>query len=440
MNKRAKSLKIESLFVLIRAGLIAVVFFMLISTIGDFLLIEYFQTSAYLEVRNQKSLNQFENFVKANQVKASDFKRIEDWQKSQKFGDIELLIVKDQEIIFNSFYKGVEEGDGVAHPEEVTQEVLFQDGKAMVSLNGNYDYAYYVNSMVIEVILSVAVFLLIFIRFIDKKINYILKLETEIKILETGDLTYSIAVEGDDEIASLAQGLNQMRVALLENIRMEEEALQANHDLVVSMAHDFRTPLTALLLYLDILRKGQNDSDEKMSIYIDKAIEKGIQIKRMSDQIFERFLVTATNSTYNVQPQKIRIVFEDLLSDLIEYLTENKRIVDAYINWENNYVMIQDDYIRRIFDNISSNLIKYADPDKPIKIAMFQRESWLIISFENSVSDKNKNVESTGIGTKNIKNMMANMNGNYVIHQAYQGFYQELCFPIENPSKSEVFS
>ncbi len=437
MNKYAKSLKIESLFVLLRAGLIAIGFFMLISTVGDFLITEYFQTSTYLEGKNQKSMSQFENFVKTNQLKTSDSKSIEDWRTSQKLGYIELLIVKDKEIVFNAFYKGIEEGDDLPHPEEVTREMLFQDGKATVTLNGNYDYAYYVNATVVEVILSVGVFLLLFIRFIDKKINYILKLEREIKILETGDLTYSIAVEGDDEIASLAQGLNQMRLALLENIRTEEEALQANQDLVVSIAHDFRTPLTALLLYLDILRKGQNPDDEKTRTYIEKAIEKGTQIKRMSDQIFERFLVTSTEGTHNLHPQKIKIIFEDLLSDLVEYLSENQCIVDVEISWDNHYVSIQDDYIRRIFDNISSNLIKYADVEKPIKIGVSQRDLWWIISFENSVSNADAKVESTGIGTKNVKTMMENMKGNYVIHQANQVFYQELWFPIESSSKSE---
>lgn len=411
---------------------------MLVSAFGDFLLLEYFQTSAYLEVKNQKSMNQFENFVKTDQIKTSDTKSIKAWQQSQKLGYIELLIAKDKEIVFNSFYKGIEEGEALAQPEEITQEVLFQDGKATVSLNGNYDYTYYVNAMVVEIILSVGVFLLIFIRFIDKKINYILKLETEIKILETGDLSYSITVEGDDEIASLAQRLNQMRLALLENIRMEEEALQANQDLVVSIAHDFRTPLTALLLYLDILRKGQNAETDKMNTYIEKAIEKGTQIKRMSDQIFERFLVTSTENSHSIQLQKIRTLFEDLLSDLVEYLSENQHSVDTDISWTNNYVSIQDDYIRRIFDNISSNLIKYADVEKPIKIVVFQKDSWLIISFENSISEASKNVESTGIGTKNIKIMMDNMAGNYVINQVNQVFYQELWFPTENPNKSEI--
>lgn len=440
MNKNTKSLKNESLFVLLRAGLIAIGFFMLISTVGDFLIMEYFQTSVYLEGRNQKSLSQFENFVKTDQIKTSDRKSIEGWRTSQKLGYIELLIVKDKEIVFNAFYKGIEEGEVLAHPEEATREMFFQDGKATVTLNGNYDYTFYVNATVVEVILSVGVFLLLFIRFIDKKINYILKLETEIKILETGDLSYSIAVEGDDEIASLAQGLNQMRLALLENIRMEEEALQANQDLVVSIAHDFRTPLTALLLYLDILRKGQNSDDEKMSTYIEKAIEKGTQIKRMSDQIFERFLVTSTDGTHTFQSQKIKILFEDLLSDLVEYLFENQRIVDADICWTNNYVSIQDDYLSRIFDNISSNLIKYADVETPIKIGMFQRDSWLVVSFENSISDTRTKVESTGIGTKNIKTMMQNMKGKYVIHQDNQVFYQELWFTIDSSNKSEGFS
>lgn len=421
----------EALISLVTAGLVAVGFFFLVSTFGDLILLKYFQTSAYLEVKNQESMNRFEKFVKTDQIITSDKKSIEGWLKSQKLGYIELLIVKDQEIVFNSFYIGIEETDVEERLEEVTQEVLFQDGKAIVSLNGNYDYAYYVNAKVVEIVIAVIVFLVVFLRFIDKKINYILLLEKEIKILETGDLTYAMTVEGEDEIASLAHRLNQMRLALLENIRMEEEALQANHELVVSIAHDFRTPLTALLLYLDILRKGQNGDQDKMRTYIEKAIEKGTHIKRMSDQIFERFLVTSSGASNSVQPQKIRLLFEDLMSEFVGYLSEQKYNVVTDIIWVNKYISIQDDYVRRIFDNISSNLLKYADVEKKIKIAVFQKEAWWIISFENSVKETIRNVESTGIGTKNIKAMMENMNGKYIMHLDNQVFYQELWFPVE---------
>lgn len=440
MNKVKKSLKTESLLVLLLAGFIAVGFFFFVNTLGNFLLDKYFQTSSYLEHSNERCLDKFEKFVRENKITTTDTAKIEEWVQKQRAGYVAITILHNHKILYDSL-KNLEEEDLELYPAEVNRELYlaginrelaFEDVTATVYLKGYFDYQFYVNTMIVEIILSVVLFLGILIRFIQKKIDYIVKLEKEVKILETGGMDYKITVEGNDELASLAEGLNQMRITLLDNMQKEEEAVQANYNLVVSVAHDLRTPLTALLLYLDILHKGQYSEKEQPAAYIERSRIKATQIKRMSDQLFERFLVSTEEKKQPALLQKAQVFFEDMLSEMVGYLAEQQFTVEMNINWPNVYVSLYFDYVGRMFDNISSNITKYAFIEKPIRIEVLQIDEWLVLKFANAIANEKIKMESTSIGVQNISTMMQRMGGNCTVHQTNQDYELELWFATVN--------
>ena len=118
---------------------------------------------------------------------------------------------------------------------------------------GFFDYEIYAAANYIELGVSVLLFLFIFLYFLHRKIRYVHQLEEEVKILEVGGMDNQITEKGGDELSELAFGLEQMRLSLNENIREKEEIMEVNNRLVTGMAHDLRTPLTALLLYTELL-------------------------------------------------------------------------------------------------------------------------------------------------------------------------------------------
>lgn len=292
MNRGMKRLKTESLLVLVFAGFLATVFYLMLNSAGNTLLDEYFQNSSYISRSNEKCLNKFESFVKQESIKLTDTEKIKSWLQKQKMGYVALAISQHEKILFDSLNDQSEEVVASFYRTGASRNISFSGESATVYLSGYFDYQYYVKTTVVEAILSILLFLGIFVKFVQKKIDYIIQLEKEIKILETGCLDYEITIKGSDELASLAQGLNEMRISLLENMQKEEAAAQANNNLVVSVSHDLRTPLTALLLYLDVLQKSSFSNREQYISYLEKARTKATQIKRMSDQLFQRFLLS----------------------------------------------------------------------------------------------------------------------------------------------------
>lgn len=58
---------------------------------------------------------------------------------------------------------------------------------------------------------------------------------------------------------------------------------------MLGMSHDLRTPLTGLMAYLEILKKQQKEGAVTQE-YINKAFDRVLQIRDLSEQMFEYFL------------------------------------------------------------------------------------------------------------------------------------------------------
>lgn len=67
------------------------------------------------------------------------------------------------------------------------------------------------------------------------------------------------------------------------------------------MAHDLRTSLTGLITFLEIVRK--QDSQKDNITYLEKAYDKSLQIRSLSDQLFDFFLINSEKQICMEEPE-----------------------------------------------------------------------------------------------------------------------------------------
>ena len=437
MNKPKKRLKKEFIVLLIVAGLICIGVFEGLKALENKMIDNFLETNDYAYRQNEKYLEKFESYVKQNKISAEDEDGINEFIDKHRLSYIVMGVYRNGKVTSASIYDGYAETEDMfseIYDGEAVKIIEFSDGKASVHLYGFFGTEFYTYATISQIAFCFVLFIAICMWFIQKKIKYILCLEQDIKVLETGGLDHEIKIRGNDELSSLADGLNNMRKSLAENIRKQEQASRANHDLVVSVAHDLRTPLTALLLYLDLIKRG-NFSKEDEEKYFDLARAKANQIKVLTDSLFERFLVSKTGEEKQLEPAaEIKLVFEDILSDFVAYLSSQGFEVSCGIEWPPKKVCVITEYISRIFDNISSNIIKYASKAQPISLCLglAEDEKKLVLSVSNTVHQIcPESTESFGIGIENIKAMTAKMSAGCKISQQ-SGIYTvtlefELC-------------
>lgn len=313
------------------------------------------------------------------------------------------------------------------YPQYEDYTLKFYDGTYNLTVY-SYQGVWFMELYVIgAIVLCVMLFLLLIMRYIRRKINYILKIGDEMKLIESGDFQHPILYEGKDELTDLAIQLNQLRSVLDENMRSEKEAKQANQDLVTAMSHDLRTPLTSLLGYLDILDMKIYKNEEERSEYIRKCKIKADQIKDMSDRLFTHFLIYAQDENIQLQlmdQDQVNVMLEAFGNELIDSGFEIQLLIDA----KPFKIMAETSLLKRIFDNLLSNIRKYGSSQ--VEISLRCEEKQLCMCIKNDKKEHISKEESSHIGLKSVRKMLSYMNATLVIQEVEDIFVVQLVFPL----------
>ena len=355
--------------------------------------------------------------------------------KQQKM--VSIRVYKENVLVFDSKYPDQElwEEDIVMdeHGWENYYSVIFSDGEAKISILGMYAYQFYNYAVTAELFLAFFLFLTFVLLEIRKKMEYIRTLCSEIELLEGGSLDYRITVKGKDELAALAESLDHMRMSFRNLIQSEAQIVQEHQKAVTEMSHDLRTPVTSILLYTEILKKGKYKGEEQMKEYIERIDRKAYRMKQLTDHLFEYSLVTGGTEISLEEPEFFSVLFYDLFSETCSYLQQRGFQIHSKAEWKECRCQVYMDYVTRIMDNVTSNIVKYADPKKPVVIQSVYQEYMAGFSFKNAVNHTDRKVESTGVGIQSIQNMMKKMGGTCSILQSWESkghFKIEILFPI----------
>lgn len=260
------------------------------------------------------------------------------------------------------------------------------------------------------------------------RMRYVRRIKDEIQVMADGDLEHPITVKGQDELGILAKNLDGMRVALEENIRKEQEGQRANQELIRSLSHDLRTPLTTLYGYLEILEQNKC-SQEKQIDYLARCITKVEEIRILSDKMFEYAFVYGKEEGVELT----EIYLEELLEELEqnrEFLELKGFSVQTEFLAEEGKIMGHVMFFQRIFSNLFTNILKYADQDQSIVWTVKVDRGMLCFLFWNHKLRSRKLVESNGIGLKSVRRMVELQNGSIFMTEDGEHFALTMKFPL----------
>lgn len=433
-KKYTSRLGLQLAFASFAAVTVAVFLFFLLRVVAYNVLSASLLSPDRVAEKEQQFAVRLQDYVSKHKLSSNDTQALDDWSGKRMFLMLyrgnDVLYVNDKRI-YESLYGDV---SGTL-PDEAKMDgniqLNFTDGPVKAVLIYYYEEVYYQAVNAICFLLSVAVFLLILFLFISRKMRYIAALKRELQILKEGNLDCSITVSGNDELAFLAMELDAMRCALKERQQMEEEARRANRDLVTAMSHDLRTPLTALLGYVDILTLHRYQEEQKEK-YLTAVKDKALQIKSMSDQLFEYFIV------YGREKDDLElgeVNGEELIGQIVEESLFDLESEGIRVGRSQGRIdcslEVDVKLIRRVFDNLFSNLLKYADRSKPVQVYYGQQDGRLKVSFVNAVRTEQAKRESTKLGLRTCEKIMQEHAGSFLAAEENGMFRVELCFQIK---------
>lgn len=428
------------LYILCALAVSAALYFAL-QYVSGALISRNFSNSSVSEEHTALELAAFQEYVTANSITSRDTGKIQSWVVGEKY--VLMNIYKDSFLVYSSSaprfmnYTTFRAGESTP-PWRQLYDVTFADGVGRVDIVWLASSSYYEFALVSDLLISFGCFMMIFLLLLGRKVSYINHLARELKVLEGGDLSRAVTVRGNDELADLALGIDEMRKSFLDRMNREKEAYTANSELITSISHDLRTPLTLLIGYLDIIACGKYAAPEQLERYIGSSREKAYQIKELSDKLFEYFLVYGPTLQ---EPEKGAFDSGTLLTQLIgeHVLSLQDQGFTVRLGSETPHAVLKLNLIavRRVFDNLFGNIKKYADPASPVDIS-FERTGeslWVVIS--NTVREGGPSAESTGIGFKICEKIMAQHHGSFRAVRDGRMFTATVCFEAGQEGATE---
>lgn len=277
------------------------------------------------------------------------------------------------------------------------------DGAIIVYLNDFSEFYYYNVSASLNFVIAISVLIFVLIDRMRKIIRQIKRLESDVAVISYSDMNHEILVEGSNDIAKLSSNVETMRVAMLENLRKEQEARNANTELITSLSHDIRTPLTVILGYLDMMRDKTDDS--AMLGYIDVTEKTAMRLKQLSDDMFRYFLAFGnTEDSVTIDEYDAKTLLQQMISEHLVLLSESGYAAEMDVDnaklEDGTRVITDADNLMRIFDNIFSNLYKYADKSEPIRISISSLGDFIVVIIQNKILEDTGGAESNKIGLR----------------------------------------
>ncbi|SCI01447.1 Alkaline phosphatase synthesis sensor protein phoR [uncultured Clostridium sp.] len=185
--------------------------------------------------------------------------------------------------------------------------------------------------------------------------------------------------------------LCRIQEGLKKAVAQEVKSERTKSELITNVSHDLKTPLTAIITYVNLLKQ-ENVTEEERRSYIQVLDQKSMRLKVLIEDLFE--VSKASSGTVTLHPENVDIIsllkqvrFE--LSDKMEasgiefrFNLPEERVV-LYLDSQKTY---------RIFENLLVNIAKYGLPGTRAYILVAREpDGYVNISMRN-ISAKELNV------------------------------------------------
>lgn len=246
-----------------------------------------------------------------------------------------------------------------------------------------YQLRSYFSFGLIKVIFEVTIFLIYFHVIFSKKIKYLLEINLSVENMADGNFNERISVNSEDTFGVLAGNINNIMDKFNYALMEEKASEQTKIDLITSISHDLRTPLTAILGYLQLIDDDKYEDEIKLRYYVNIALSKTKQLRLLIEDLFE--LTTLNNYGFKIEKAKLNLV--ELINQLvIEYkLSLKKADLECRLTFpeEKIYVLGDSSKLVRAFENLISNCIKYSRTSKFMDVSVQKNDETAVIEFIN---------------------------------------------------------
>lgn len=279
-------------------------------------------------------------------------------------------------------------------------------------------------AMVSVIIAIISVFTsCLIVRRVKKQIS---EMSDALADVKDGNGNRRILSASNELIAPLTYEINDIIVSYENRLSAFRPTDETNRQLMTSLSHDVRTPLTTLIGYLDAAHKGivtGKDRDD----YIETARRKAHDLKEYIDVLFDWFKFNSDEFAMEINTIEAGELTRDILIDWIPIFEDKQIEYHIDIPEQPFRVKLDTDGYMRILNNLIQNVIAHSRADK-IKISLSKQSGNMkILLADNGTGiekedlkhiferlykcDKGRSEKGSGLGLSIVHQLVEKMNG-----------------------------
>lgn len=431
-----RTLTAQMLLVVCAAGVVALLtglggYFAGMSMVRRF----YFSEEA-AQRRLTEEITSFRVYVAQNAVASTDVTAVEQWNREHPY--TQLTIKGMETTVRSNFYgaelvgneSGIVLQSGQAASAGTEFVVNFKDGVFSVVVYESSESVLFELVKVTAIVVGCLVFLLIVLVYDQQLTRSVQALSRQVRQVSQGELDHEISSRRRDELGQLALDVNTMRLSIMEKLQREEAAWQANSNLITAISHDVRTPLTALMGYLELLDDETLPLEQRQG-YLEICKTHAQRLKGLTDELFGFFLVFGKpEPELRLEEFEAELLLEQILLEKEMELTHRGFSVTTRRETVSGTLRVDLGHLRRVFDNLFSNVRKYADPAQPVLLCQRMERGHLVVEVSNAIPATQQRVESNKIGLQTCQKLIVTMGGSFEKRQTEEVFTVEFSLPL----------
>lgn len=304
--------------------------------------------------------------------------------------------------------------------------------------------------MIVAILIYIAIFLCYFHMFTRNTSDYLAEISDGIDEIAKGDFHKSVRIVGEDEIANIAEKINNMSKEIQILIENERNYEKEKSDLITNVAHDLRTPLTSIIGYLELVKGKTNLGNADREKYVSIAYDKSKRLEKLINDLFEFTKVGAEKIHVNPVSLDFKRFMEQMVEEFYPSFEEVGLECIVHNQLKEGKLMADPDLLARGIANLFSNAVKYGKDGKVIKVNLKEDKKNIYLKLTNfgeiipeedleHIFDKFFRVENsrsmetggTGLGLAIAKKVILLHHGKINVSSDYKG----TVFSIELPKE-----
>ena len=240
-------------------------------------------------------------------------------------------------------------------------------------------------------------------------------------------------INTNDDIAELQSLMNDIFYDFECQLEEFTVSIKTNQQLMTSLAHDVRTPMTTLMGYLDVISSCQNN--DKIDTYIRLARDKAYDLKIYTDSLFEWFRLNSDEETIDMKETDIIETTRRIIKEWIPVLEESGIAYEVDIPEEEIVISLDSYCYSRIINNIMQNVLKHSQAKEVFICGEKTERNFELKIMDNGIGiseenlkyvferlykcDENRSEKGSGLGLNIVKMLTERMGGSVSAYSEY---------------------